>query len=387
MQIYNADIYPMDPELGFSHHFIGTITWSGAVITEICPGIPQTLQPDAMDARGAVLTPGLIDAHSHLGMIGDSLGFEGDDVNEDSDPVTPQLRALDAIHPFDRGFSEARKAGVTTVLTGPGSANTIGGTLSAIKTSGICVDEMVVRESLAMKFALGENPKGCYHQKSGGPETRMASAALIREALQKAHRYLSDLEDHLADPEGNSPPEYDAKCEALLPLLKREMQAHFHAHRADDICTAIRIAKEFQLDYRLVHCTEGHLISDLLAGEGANAFLGPFFLSRSKPELSNETEMNPALLKKAGVCFSLITDHPELPQKYLLLTACLAAKHGLDRAEALAAITYTPAKLLGLSDRIGSLKAGLDADFVLYSADPLDFYTEVRGVYINGRPV
>ena len=387
MQIYNATIYPMTDENDYSFHFNGYLTWNGKQIVEIGEGMPEKTQEGALDARGKVLLPGLIDAHSHLGMIGDSLGFEGDDVNEDSDPTTPQMRALDAIHPFDRGFREARQNGVTAVLTGPGSANAIGGTLCAIKTAGICVDEMIIHDKLAMKFALGENPKSCYHQKNSGPETRMASAALIREALFKAKRYLADLEEYESNPEENSPPEYDAKCDALLPLLRGEMQAHFHAHRSDDICTAIRIAKEFGLDYRLVHCTEGHLIAPLLERERACAFLGPFFLSRSKPELANESDASPARLHAHAVPFALITDHPELPQQYLLLTAALAVKNGLDVGAALAAITATPAKLLGLDQRIGSLRKGLDADFALYSGDPLDFFTKVESVWINGERI
>ncbi len=387
MQIYNANIYPMDRADEPDYHFNGWISWNGKTITALGKGSPDAMEDGAIDAEGAVLLPGLIDAHSHLGMIGDSLGFEGDDVNEDSDPVTPQMRALDAIHPFDRGFKEARQAGVTTVLTGPGSANTIGGTLSAVKTSGICADEMLVKESLAMKFALGENPKSCYHQKNGGPETRMASAALIREALYKAKRYLDDLSEYEADPEENSPPEYDAKCEALLPVLKRQTQAHFHAHRADDICTALRIAKEFNLDCRLVHCTEGHLVSEVIAKAQVPAFLGPFFLSRSKPELANETDRNAAILREKGISVAIITDHPELPQQYLLLSAALAHKAGMSRGEALAAVTSTPAKLLGLEKQIGSLQVGMDADFALYSGDPFDFFTTVKSVWIDGNAV
>ena len=387
MQIYNAIIFPMTDKTDYSKSFLGYLTWENGTITEVREGSPDNLQPNAINAEGKILLPGLIDAHSHLGMIGDSLGFEGDDVNEDSDPITPQMRALDAIHPFDRGFAEAREAGITTVLTGPGSANAIGGSLCALKTAGCRVDDMTIKESLAIKFALGENPKSCYHQKNSGPETRMASAALIREALSKAQRYSQELADYNEDPEENSLPEYDAKCEALLPLLRREAQAHFHAHRADDICTAIRIAKEFDLDYRLVHCTEGHMVAEVLKSEDSSAFLGPFFLTRSKPELANEREDNAAVLSHHGVKFALITDHPELPQKYLILSAALACKNGLDRGTALAAITAIPAELLGLSDKIGSLREGLDADFVLYDKDPFDFFSNTVHVFIDGRQV
>lgn len=387
MQIYNATIYPLTDPDHFSNSFNGWISWNDGIITALGEGAPQALEADAIDAEGKILLPGLIDAHSHLGMIGDALGFEGDDVNEDSDPITPQMRALDAINPFDRGFAEARENGITTVLTGPGSANAIGGTLCAVKTAGSCIDDMVVRESLAVKFALGENPKTCYHQKNSGPETRMASAALIREALYKAQRYLSDLNDFEKDPEENTLPEYDAKCEALLPLLKREAQAHFHAHRADDICTAIRIAKEFNLDFKIVHCTEGHMVSDVLRREKAAAFLGPFFMTRSKPELANEREDNAARLNNANVELAIITDHPELPQKCLLLSAALAHKNGLEFGQALASVTAMPAKLLGLSERIGSLKVGLDADFALYTKPPFDFFSEVSDVWINGEKV
>ncbi len=387
MLIYNAILYPMDDPTAPARSFLGWIRWEGKTILEIGQGTPTTLEEDAIDANGGVLIPGMIDAHSHLGMIGDSLGFEGDDVNEDSDPITPQMRAIDAIHPFDRGFAEARQAGITTVLTGPGSANAIGGTMSAIKTDGICVDDMLIHEGLAMKFALGENPKSCYHQKNSGPETRMAAAALIREALHKASRYLADLKLYEEDPNENAPPEYDAKCEALLPLLKGEMQAHFHAHRADDICTALRLANEFKLNLRLVHATEAYLVTSLLQKAKVGAFLGPFLMSRSKPELSNETSYSPLLLSQAQIPFCIITDHPELSQQYLLLSAQMAVKNGLERAAAMAAITSAPAQLLGLQERIGSLRSGLDADFVLFDGDPMEFYSAIQSVWINGQKV
>ena len=383
MLIYNATLLPLHDDQ--KARFLGWVEIEGDRIRALGQGAPARVSESDFDARGGFLTPGLIDAHSHLGMIGDALGFESDDINEDSDPVTPQLRAIDAIHPFDRGFADARQGGVTCVLTGPGSANTIGGTMAAIKTAGNCVDQMAVVPELAMKFALGENPKCTYHQKSGGPETRMGAAALIREALEKAKRYGDDKKKAANDPDNASPPDYDQKSEALLPVLERRVQAHFHAHRADDICTAIRIAKEFDLDYRIVHCTQGHLIADVLQTNRAKALLGPFFMTRTKPELDGADDAAICKLTERGVECCIVTDHPEVPQQNLILSACLAVKNGLDPALALAAVTANPAKLLGLFDRLGSIAPGKDADLVLWDRDPLDFYAKAQKLWINGE--
>ena len=350
---------------------------------------PDETDEPCCDAAGMWLIPGLIDAHTHLGIIGDSLGFEGDDVNEMTDPATPQLRALDAVNPLDVCFEDAYRAGVTCVVTGPGSANPIGGQMIAVKTHGKCIDDMVIRAPVAIKFALGENPKSVYHGKSAAPETRMATASLIRETLKKALKYKQDL-DRAKDDEDVDPPEFDFKSEALLPLLRHEVPAHFHAHRADDILTAVRIAAEFDLDYTIVHGTEAHLIADVLAkrsvhGKPVSVLAGPLLCDRSKPELCNLTPEGPKLLRDAGIAVSIVTDHSVIPIQYLTTCAALAVKYGLGREDALKALTIAPAEILGLDHRIGSLEPGKDADFVLFDRDPLDFYAQVRAVAIDGN--
>lgn len=341
---------------------------------------------EVLDVAGASVMPGMVDAHTHLGMWEDALCFEGDDGNEETDPVTPQLRAIDAVNPMDRCFAEAAAGGITTVLTGPGSANAIAGSWCAMKTVGHRVDDMVLCPQIGMKFALGENPKTVYHGRDEAPFTRMATAALIREELQKAKRYQKALKRHKKNPEEDKP-EFDAKSHALLPVLKRKQKAFFHAHRADDLFTAIRIAREFQLDAVLVHATEGHLIADELQAEGYPIIAGPLFCDRSKPELRHLSISNPASLVKAGVPTAICTDHPVLPVQYLPLSAGLAVRGGLKREDALQMITKVPAEICGIADRVGSLKVGKDADLVIYRGDPLDIYFQPERVFVNGRPV
>ena len=336
------------------------------------------------DLAGALCLPGFVDAHTHIGMWEDGLDFEGDDGNEDTDPTTPHLRAIDAVNPTDRCFTEALEAGVTTVLTGPGSANPIGGQFAALKTSGRRIDDMILRAPVAMKFALGENPKSNYHGKIQMPVTRMAIAALIREQLEKARRYGEDLARAAADEELDKP-EYDAKCEALLPVLRRELKAHFHAHRADDIFTAIRIAKEFNLDYVIVHGTEGYQAADLLAGEGCGVLNGPLLCDRSKPELRALTPASAGLLDKAGVPTAIITDHPVIPIQYLPLCAGLALREGMDYLSALAAITIRPAAICGIDDRVGSIEPGKDADLAVFREDPLTLAAKPALVLCGGE--
>ena len=345
---------------------------------------PKSWEGEVFDAQGGHIQPGFVDAHCHLGMFGDSTGIEGDDGNEATDPCTPHLRAVDAVNPMDRGFQEAREAGVTTVLTGPGSANPISGQFAALKTSGRRIDDMILRAPVAMKFALGENPKSNYHGKSQMPVTRMAIAALIREQLEKARRYGEDLARAAADEELDKP-EYDAKCEALLPVLRRELKAHFHAHRADDIFTAIRIAKEFNLDYVIVHGTEGYQAADLLAGEGCGVLNGPLLCDRSKPELRALTPASAGLLDKAGVPTAIITDHPVIPIQYLPLCAGLALREGMDYLSALAAITIRPAAICGIDDRVGSIEPGKDADLAVFREDPLTLAAKPALVLCGGE--
>ncbi len=384
MKLKNAVLHTME---GIDYEN-GWMTVENGVITGLGPmGIcPQQPGEEWLDLDGAHIYPGFIDAHTHLGMWEDGLTFEGDDGNEETDPITPQLRAIDALNPMDRCFREALESGVTTVITGPGSANPIGGQLAAIKTAGRCIDKMIVKAPVAMKMALGENPKTVYHGKNQTPVTRMATAALIREQLRKAERYLDDTERALAE-EDFDPPEYDIKCEALLPLLRREIPAHIHCHRADDIFTAIRIAEEFQLDYVIVHGTEGHLITEELAEKKARVLSGPILCDRSKPELRNLTPACPGKLTEAGIQTALITDHPVIPIQYLPLCAGLAVREGMDPEMALRAITIEPARICGLDDRLGSLAVGKDADFSVFRQNPLTIAAKPEKVFVGGREI
>ena len=381
MLIVNAEIHTMAGKQ-IANGFVRT---RGTVIDAVGEGTAQAEPGERiLDAEGACVYPGFIDAHTHLGMWEDALTFEGDDGNEETDPVTPQLRAIDAVNPMDRCFSEAAAAGVTCVVTGPGSANPIGGQLAAIKTSGKRIDDMIVKAPVAIKMALGENPKTVYHGKNEAPSTRMATAALIREELAKAKRYLSDLEKAEQDDEID-PPDYDAKCEALLPALRGETEVHFHAHRADDIFTAIRIAKEFSLDYVIVHGTEGHLIADELRGEHTRVLSGPFFTDRCKPELKHQTPACPGILASHGILTAIVTDHPVIPIQYLPVCAALAVREGMDHEEALRAITVNPAKICGIDSRVGTIEPGKDADLVLFRGDPLSLTEKPAAVVAGGR--
>lgn len=365
----------------------GSVVITDGKISYVGKGEIDHAGHEVIDAAGGILTPGFIDAHTHLGLIEDSLSFEGDDLNEETSPVTPQLSALDGINPFDVCFSDARCAGVTSVCTGPGSANPVSGMTAVIKTHGKRVEAMTVCAPASMKFALGENPKSVYHGKSEAPQTRLATAALIKEALMKAKKYAEALENYQNDPDNCDEPEYDDKNEALTPVVNGQIPAHFHAHRADDIFTAIRIAKQFSLKYTLVHCTEGYLAADELAKEAVSAILGPNMTDRSKPELKNLSFENPRILHEHGILFSICTDHPETPIQYLPLCAALAHKNGLPYMSALEAITCNGAKILGIDNRVGMIKKGMDADLVLFDKDPLDLYSNVIKTIIDGKIV
>jgi len=363
--------------------FHGWVLLENGKIAALGQQIPPACN-NSMDGQGGVLTPGLLDIHSHVGLYEDSMGFEGADGNEDTDPVTPHLRAIDGANPMDRSFREALKAGVTAVAISPGSANPIGGQIALVKTAGCRIDDMIVKAPLAVKFALGENPKAVYHAKDDTPVTRMATAALIREQLYKAREYMARQKRAGSNPEEDAP-DYDMKLEALCPLLRGEIAAHFHAHRADDIFTAIRIAREFQLRPVIIHGTEAHLVASLLAQEHIPVVYGPYMTDRSKPELRGLTEAAPGILCRAGIETAVTVDHPETQLRLLPTALMLAVREGMDERDAMRAVTTVPARIAGMENRLGCLAAGFDADCVLWSGDPLDSRTRVQAVFVNGR--
>ena len=366
----------------------GFVHVEGDKITAVGPmsALPGGIDGPVGDAAGRHVYPGLVDAHCHLGLFGNAVGFESDDGNESTDPCTPHLRAIDAVNALDRCFEDARAGGVTCVLTGPGSANPIAGQFAALKTNGRWVDQMIVSAPVSMKFALGENPKTVYNDRKETPVTRMATAAIIRENLAKALEYMDKQNKADEDPDTDMP-DFDAKLEALVPVLKGELPVHCHAHRADDIATAVRIAKEFGLHLVVVHGTEAYLISDLLAQEDIPVITGPCLTDRCKPELAGQSQENPVLLSRAGVKVAICTDHPETPIQYLPVCAAMAVRAGMDEEEALAAITINPAVIAGIANRVGSLTPGKDADIVLSTGHPLDWKSKVEQVYIGGVQV
>ena len=351
-------------------------------IQQIKKGITQK-GAQIVDATGLYAFPGFIDAHSHLGMDGHGIGYEGADYNEMNDQLTPHLRALDGFKPMQPTLLKAAQAGVTTVATGPGSANVIGGSFIAVKTLGHRADDMVIHPCVAMKCAFGENPKRVYRDK--GISSRMTTAAKLRETLYKAREYMQKLE--AAGEDMSKRPAYDIKLEALIPVLKGELPLKAHAHATEDLYTAIRIAKEFSVRLTLEHVTEGHLIAEDLAREQLPLAVGPSLTHATKFELRNKSWTTPGVLQKAGCQVSIITDAPVIPQEYLALCAGLAYKAGMDKHEALKAITINPARHLGLHHRIGSLEKGKDADLLLTDGCPFEVSTKVVQVYINGEAV
>ncbi|MDI6603721.1 MAG: amidohydrolase [Thermoanaerobacteraceae bacterium] len=340
---------------------------------------------EVIDAAGFIVMPGMIDAHCHLGLWENAMGFEGADGNEATDPVTPQMRAIDGINPMDKYFEEAYKAGVTTVVTGPGSANVIGGQFAAIKTFGKRIDDMILKEPAAVKIAFGENPKSVYNEQHKMPITRMAVAALLRQELVKAQEYMENMEKFADDPEKR--PERDLGLEVLVKVLKHEIPLKAHAHRADDIFTALRIAKEFNVDITLDHCTEGHLIADYLVEKNAKCIVGPSLSERSKIELTHLSFKTPGILSNAGLKIAIMTDHPVIPINYLPLCAGLAVKEGMEEMEALKAITIYPAEITGIDETVGSIEKGKDADITVFDGNPTDLRTKVKFVFINGKMV
>ncbi len=336
---------------------------------------------EVFDAMGRNIYPGFIDAHSHLGLSGWGIGYEGIDYNEMSDYCTPQLRAIDSLNPLDPSVAMAAKAGVTCVATGPGSANAIGGTWIAIKTHGICADDMIVKDPVAMKGALGENPKRCYKDK--GISARMSTAARMREMMYATLDYMARKEAAGDDPLRK--PAYNMKYEAMIPVMKKEIPMKIHAHQANDIITAIRIAKEFDLKLTIEHVTEGHLIADVLERNKQYPMaVGPTLSHASKFELQNKSWTTAGILAERGCHVSIITDSPFSPQEHLPLIAGMAVKGGMDPYEALKAITLNPAEHLGIADRVGSIETGKDADLVICKGNPFTLESEIEAVFIDG---
>lgn len=365
---------------GKVHTFQADILIENGKIKEIGSGLCTPGDCEIVDAAGLDIYPGFVEAHCHIGLDGTGIGYEGQDYNEYNDPVTPQLRAQDGINPFDPALKTAALAGITCIGTGPGSSNAIGGTFIAMKTVGKRVDDMIVKAPAAMKCAFGENPKNCY--KEHGISSRMTNAALIREALQKALQYQA--KKAAADGDPQKEPAYDAKCEALLPVLNHEIPLKAHAHQANDFFTALRIAREFGLDITLEHVTEGHLVSEELAKENVPLAVGPTLTHATKFELQNKSWITPAVLANAGCSVSIITDAPVIPLNYLPLCAGLAKKAGMKEDDALCAITINPARHLGIEDRVGSLETGKDADLILTDGSPFSVESTVKAVYIDG---
>lgn len=368
----NAHVVPIEGE-----PFDGTVVMEDGKISALGADVTAPEGADVVDAAGKWLLPGFVDAHVHLGTHEEGEGWAGDDTNEMTDPVTAGVRALDAVNPFDPGFDDALAGGVTAVNINPGSGNPIGGLAVAIHTHGRYIEEMVLRSPSGLKSALGENPKRVYGEKKQTPSTRLGTAMVIRKAFMDAQNYMGKADENARDP----------KLEALAMVLRREIPWRQHAHRADDIATALRIADEFGYDLVLDHGTEAHLLADVLAERGVPVLIGPLFTTKSKVELRGRSIANPGKLAKAGVEISIITDHPVIPINFLVHQATLSVKEGLDPVTALRSITINPAKVLGLAERIGSLEPGKDADIVLWSGDPLDVMQRALTVWIGGKEV
>lgn len=377
--IKNGTIHTMDGDLVIEDGCIGIDGTKIAYVGEKCE-IPEG--DTVLDAEGGIIIPGIIEAHCHIGISEEKKGKEGDDCNEMTNPITPYLRAIDAINPLDPAFHNAIQAGITSVMVGPGSANVVGGQFCFMKTHGRCIEDMIVKAPAAMKVSFGENPKTEYGNQGRMPATRMAIAGLLREELFKAKQYQKRKE--------NAKPgefEEDFRMEPWLPILEKKIPLKAHVHRTDDILTAIRIAKEFDLDMTLDHCTEGHIIHQAVKESGFPAICGPELASRNKIEVQNSDFKTPGVLYKAGVLVAIMTDHPVSLIQYLPMCAAYAAKKGMGEKEALRAITINAAKICKVSDRVGQLKAGMDADVAIFDGSPLEIKTDTLYTIINGEVV
>ena len=370
--IQNGSLYTMEKD-EVTH---ADLLIADGKIAQIAKGIQPTERMQVIDATGLRVYPGFIDAHSHIGIAEERKTSMGDESNENTNPITPCMRAIDTVNPMDSAFHSALAAGVTTVMVGPGSANPIGGQFALIKTHGRCIDDMLLLAPAAMKVAFGENPMSCYGMNGNIPSTRMGIASLIREALHQARQYFDSPSD---------PPDYAKEC--YRDLFEGRIPLKAHVHRADDIFTAMRIAREFGLSLTLDHCTEGHLIAEAIAQSGFPAIVGPSLASRSKDEVSLSDFKTPGILRKAGVRVALTTDHPVSRIQYLPLCAGLAAKEGMGEWNALRAITLDAARVCRMQHRLGSIRKGKDGDVVLYRGNPLEVFSSVVMTIVNGRIV
>lgn len=376
LAIINGNIYTMKNGQIFEN---GSILIDEGKIIDIGENIDIPEDAKIIDAEGLMVTPGLVDGHSHIGIGEEGIGWEGMDYNETSDPITPQMRAIDAINPRDLGIREALEGGVTTSVTGPGSANAVGGTFVAIKNLGRRIDKMVIKDPVAMKMAFGENVKRVYKDK--GPNTRMGIAAAIRELLYKTVEYQDKKES-------GKNPDFNMKYEAMIPVIKGELPVKAHAHRSDDIFTAIRIAKEFNLKMTIEHSTEGHLIADYLKEEGLSVICGPNMSSAGKYETRNKSYATPRVMYENNIKFGIMTDNSVIPTPLLPVAAGMAVKSGLPMYEALKAITISNAEITGIDDRVGSLEVGKDGDVVIWSKNPvLDIDCVCKKVIVDGMLV
>ncbi len=382
--IKNATLYTMDKINGET----GYVALKDGRVEEVGTKLDESRfeNYEIIDANGRTVTPGLVDPHCHVGVMEEGIQFEGNDTNEMTNPIYPELRGLDSVYPQDRAFDYAMKSGVTSVVTGPGSANVIGGTFTALKTVGQTVEAMMFKDEVCMKMALGENPKRVYSGQKKAPSTRMATAALMREWLQKAKEYHKQLKDFDKGVEGVTKPPFDMKLHSLMRLFDG-MLVKIHAHRSDDIMTAIRIAKEFNLNATIDHATEAYLIPEAIKESGVPLIIGPTLGASSKYELINRSFKSAKVLEAFDIPFAIMTDHPVITLDVTLIQAALFIKDGLSRQKALDALTLTAAKLNGIDDRVGSLEKGKDGDVVIWDNDPFDLMTRTALVIIDGKIV
>ncbi|MBR4879019.1 MAG: amidohydrolase [Clostridia bacterium] len=376
MRIINGKLLTMEGEVfenGYVDFENGKITAFGDA-----SAAPE-YNGEVIDAEGGYITPGFIECHCHIGVSEESIRWEGNDTNESTDPWTPHLRGIDAIYPYDKAFKLAVNAGITSACTGPGSGNVIGGQLCAIKLYGTDPDEMVIKAPAAMKMAFGENPKGYFQRMKKSPATRMATAAILREALFKTQQYLRKKE------KGDDV--FDMKLEAMIPVLKGEIPAHMHAHRADDILTAMRIAKEFGIKFNMIHTSDAVLVKEQLKKNNVEFCMGPTLGVSTKPETKNKTFASYGEVQRYGLTMAITTDHPVLAIETLPVCAMMAVKNGMDEMEALKAITINAAKVANIDERVGSIKVGKDADIVIFDGNPMEIATQTKAVFIDGKKI